>query len=148
MPEAKSKNVILLVVLIALVILVWARGLKAPAGKRGARKVVVKEETLIPWAEHKPSPPAQEARQKRRLIKSSFPDWGRNPFVLGAGGFSFAELRLTGIFWDEKAPYALINDVVVKAGDMVSGNQVVDITKESVVLRKGDKVIVLKIEIR
>lgn len=63
--------------------------------------------------------------------------WGRDPFIFGetktaeTGGLS-----LNGILWDEIAPSAIINNTVVKIGDEVDGNRVVDIQKERVILSK------------
>lgn len=57
-------------------------------------------------------------------------------------------LQVTGIIWDDNNPFAMINDKIVKKGDMVSGALVSDIKKDEVILKINDKKFVLKIKER
>ena len=50
---------------------------------------------------------------------------------------SFFRLYLTGIFWDEKNPTAIINDKIVGIGDRFGVNSVVDIKQDRVILNDG-----------
>ncbi|MBU1147881.1 MAG: hypothetical protein KKD11_05950 [Candidatus Omnitrophica bacterium] len=66
--------------------------------------------------------------------------WGRDPFSLGANtpeDIGFEGLAVNGIMWDEDNPLAIINDDVVKVGDMLGGLKVVEITKTSVVMEQN-----------
>lgn len=39
--------------------------------------------------------------------------------------------------WDKEKPLAIINDAIVKIGDKVSGNIIVDIKQDKVILNDG-----------
>lgn len=52
--------------------------------------------------------------------------------------------HLSGIAWDEKYPTAIINDTIVKIGDEIAGQTVIDIQKDKVILDDGLKAIELK----
>ena len=54
-------------------------------------------------------------------------------------------LDLGGILYNPKAPKAVINDTIVKVGDVIEGAKVVAIDKEKVDLVSGDKKIQLKL---
>jgi hypothetical protein len=53
-------------------------------------------------------------------------------------------LNLSGIFWDEQAPQAIINEKIVGIGDRVRGITVVEIKDDRVILNDGEKNIELK----
>jgi hypothetical protein len=54
-------------------------------------------------------------------------------------------LSLSGIFYDEQQSYALINNQIVKKGDLVGGAKVVDITASNVDLEFEGEPIKLKL---
>lgn len=65
------------------------------------------------------------------------------PDTAKAGGN--AQFLLTGIFYDSKAPIAIINGATVKVGDKVDGATVKKITKLDVELECGGSTIILNI---
>lgn len=75
--------------------------------------------------------------------------WGRDPFGLGKfmvkGEEGLVRLALNGIVWDGENPYAIINDEIVKKGDTIDGNIVVEIREESVILDDGLEQFTLKL---
>ena len=73
--------------------------------------------------------------------------WGRDPFMLGDKGEKGErpeQLVLDGIIWDKTNQYAIINNEVVKAGDIVNGNTVIEIKKDSVLLDNGTERVTLQ----
>ncbi len=71
---------------------------------------------------------------KRKKARTSFEDWGRNPFVLTQ---AIKALTIEGILWDEQDPKAMINGYIVGVGDKVGSNTIINITPTSVTI-KGD----------
>lgn len=113
------------------------RAKRKPGAKQSAgAKSPAAPETGAP----EPSP------QKERII-SSFKTWGRDPFVVGAGVAPEASGSgaLTGIFSDPKMSYCIIDGNVVKVGEEVSGYKILEITKDSVTVKIGDEIKVLKV---
>jgi hypothetical protein len=60
--------------------------------------------------------------------------------------FTFGTLTLSGIFYDEKKPLAIINDKVAGVGDMVDGKIIIQITQDEVILKDKEKEYRLKTE--
>jgi hypothetical protein len=62
----------------------------------------------------------------------------RDPFVsipiTPATDHAVVDVVVKGIFWDAGRPMAIINDAIVRVGDIVNNRTVVDIQKESVIL--------------
>lgn len=67
----------------------------------------------------------------------------RDPFALS---LSRGGLRLSGIIWSEENPQAIINDIMVKAGDNIDKNEVIRILENKVILNDGNGEFELKIE--
>lgn len=69
--------------------------------------------------------------------------WGRDPFdmkiSLPESDWGVAGIKLEGIMWDEKEPYAIINGEVVKKGDKLGKNTVIQIEKDAVIISDGTK---------
>lgn len=129
----KDKKLIILIVLILVMIVVWM-----PKGRRGKRS--------LPQAPISLQERLSEVSQKARK-RSEFLDWGRNPFVwteTGAG--SISGLSLSGIIWDEEAPCAIINGIVVRSGEKIGGKIVKSIEPDKVILSDGAKEYVLELE--
>jgi len=76
--------------------------------------------------------------------------FSRDPFLPSRisipTGVFYSDFRLTGIFWDDKTPSAIINGMVVRIGDEVGGNKIVGITPDSVILNDGLSDFSLKLE--
>ena len=60
--------------------------------------------------------------------------------------FAFGALSLSGIFYDQKRPLAIINDQVFAVGDMVGDKQIIKITHNEVILKDKEKEYRLKAE--
>lgn len=75
--------------------------------------------------------------------------WGTDPFrwqappAKSTGARQTAapkpEWRLTGIFFSENGPIAVVNDKLVRVGETIDQAKVVDINKKQVTLRTGGK---------
>ena len=66
----------------------------------------------------------------------------RDPFSLQPlipSSESSTSLILTGIFWDEKTPRAIINNMIVEKGSKILGNIVVEVKEDKVILSDGSK---------
>lgn len=75
-------------------------------------------------------------------------EWGRDPFVqpeTAARVVKAVNLTLSGIFWDEKKPKAVVNEKTLLTGDTIYGYTVVEIQPRAVILRTGDKNIKLTV---
>jgi len=68
----------------------------------------------------------------RKKAKTSYEDWGRNPFAVVQ---DLDDLALEGIVWDEEAPKAIINGNIVTVGDQIGSSVIVDIKQNSVTIR-------------
>lgn len=67
--------------------------------------------------------------------------WGRDPFVLVETGAveTGATIVLGGIIWDKKRPKAMINNEIYKVGDKIGNTEIVDIKRNSVVIKVDGK---------
>ena len=131
--DKQSKIILGLVVLVFIVM-----GLAAILRPR-SRESSAPAKTAVQAA----MPVAEVSRQRKA---SSFSGWGRDPFTMGTSAVELSGgLVLSGIIWDAKKPYCIINDKVVKTGDEISGYKVVEIRKDSVSVRAGDQIKVLKV---
>lgn len=74
--------------------------------------------------------------KKKEIVPVKVMGWGRDPFIFGETRTAEGGLVLNGIAWDETNPSAIINNTVVRIGDGVGGNRVVDIQKNRVILSK------------
>lgn len=78
--------------------------------------------------------------------RSSFPSWGRDPFAVGSVPVqATGDLSLSGIFWDAKKPVCLIDGKMLKTGDEISGAKVLEINKDTVLLKVGDELRTLRV---
>lgn len=50
-----------------------------------------------------------------------------------------SELTLSGIIWDKNNPKAVVNNLIVEAGDTVKGKRVIEIGRDYIVLFDGTK---------
>lgn len=129
-----DKKKAILVVLAVISVFIWHSGLKPFSRKKSGVL---------------PVPPLSGSLEQRRGLKkrSNYKNWGRNPFIITKTPVSdSSRLSIGGIVYDEKDICALVNDQVVRAGDEVNGNRVVDIKPDRVILNDGNKDIELKLE--
>lgn len=130
------QQLVILGVVVAIFIAATAITAFRPRAKRAANAKSPDGTAAAP----KPSP------QKER-ITSSFKSWGRDPFAIRSG--STAEengpASLSGIFCDPKKSYCIIDGKVAKVGDEVSGYKILEINKDTVTIKVGDEIRVLRI---
>lgn len=81
----------------------------------------------------------------RGAKRTSFSTWVRNPFSLTPIKGYGAPI-LIGIMWDKENSIAIINGNIVKIGDKVSENTIVDIKQDKVIFNDGSKNFELKLE--
>lgn len=131
--EKNKKLKILLPVLIVIIIFVWARVFKTPASKRGAREepgsleIALYGDELLSFV----------ATAKQKRAKTSYNSWGGNPFILQLSSKTITKLILNGIVWDKVTPRAIISNDIVRIGDKIGNNTVVDIKQDRVILNDG-----------
>ena len=134
MDKNKQAKIILGIVVLVFIVMVLAAILK-PRHKQAAAPAKAAVQTTV-----------QRAEVSRQRKVSSFRDWGRDPFTMGTSAAELSgDLVLSGIVWDAKKPYCIINEKVIKVGDEISGYKVMDIKKDSVSVRAGDQIKVLKV---
>lgn len=136
----RNKKVIILAALGALAVLSLFYGIVTPPG--GRRRPPVEQTGVQQGKEVSPS--EKRILPLRQGKRTSYSSWGRDPFVL-RNTASGAGLMLGGIMWDKENPMAIINGRIVKTGDNVGGNIVVDIRQDSVILNDGGKDVELRI---
>lgn len=83
------------------------------------------------------------AGEKLSQEKAKLLYWGRDPFVLVQRGELFetaaTSLVLVGIVWERNKPAkALINNEIYKVGDRVGDIEILEIRKNSVVIKEGE----------
>ena len=96
------------------------RGLPEPADVQKKEAAITAKRIIFPMRETK---------------RSNYSSWGRNPFSESIS----KPIILTGIIWDNIAPQAVINSEIVKTGDEIYGNTVIEIKRNSVILSDGTK---------
>lgn len=83
---------------------------------------------------------------QRVTKRTNYASWGRNPFTLQkTSSKAFKSLILDGIMWDKEKSLAIINDEIVKIGERIGDNIVVEIKQDSVILNDGTKDFELKL---
>jgi hypothetical protein len=86
---------------------------------------------------------AGAARERRT---SAYKEWGRDPFAIGSAAAELSgDLVLTGILWEEGKPYCIINGKIAKVGHEIVGCKILKIEKDSVTVKVGDEIRVLRI---
>lgn len=135
-----NKNTIILVVLGLAAAGIWLP-------KLDLLKSIGKDKTKAKYAGFMNPMPGQQKNKKRTAYK----DWGKNPFSVSKAAIevpavSGQGIRLGGIIYDANEVCALINDELVRKGDLVDGKKVIEIRKDMVVLNDGTKDIELRLE--
>lgn len=129
-----DKKKIILAALAVMSVFVWLRGLGVFSKNR-----------------QKEGPPGAAVplfnAQSGRARRAGHKDYKRNPFTAAPVSQSqSAGLQLGGVISDAQESYALINDQIVRTGDSIGVNKVVDIKENRVILSDGTKDIELKLE--
>ena len=68
--------------------------------------------------------------------------WKHDPFRLSpsiSGSLQSGTLHLEGILWDNKAPYAIINGQILKEGDNINNQKIIEIGTSFVIVNDGEK---------
>jgi len=75
-------------------------------------------------------------------VETEIIKWGRDPFLLTDLGIENkkAGISLNGIIWNGPKSLVIINDELYKIGDKINDIQIVDIKKDSVVIKENGEV--------
>jgi len=94
--------------------------------------------------------PQEKGQQKKLLLKLSQEikdlKLKRDPFNPPSRETAH-DLFLNGIVWDKENPMAIINDTVVIIGSTIDGNTIMDITENSVLLKKDQDTFKLELKL-
>jgi hypothetical protein len=130
----QNKKLIILVVLGVLAIFSLIYGIltpsktKYPARERDSdiqtkNKIILREEPIL---------------TKRITKRTNYTSWARNPFTFQKILPKASEgLILSGIIWDKEEPMAIINGEILKIGDNINANLIIDIKQDRVILNDG-----------
>jgi hypothetical protein len=127
--------------LIGILVLVWVQALKSAGPQRSSDQ---SRDIAVIAGSGGGAPVFVTPEMSGQSKKSSYPDWGRNPFVVSSAVSQ--EFILGGILWDVNKPAAIINGEVVAKGDSVGSYVVVEVQPDRVILNDGEKDIELRLE--
>ncbi len=149
----RIRKISLVVVLVAAAI--WGYyNLFGDAGKGAQGDAAERLSATAAPAQRPVAVPADSVRPSAEIVDALYEQaWGVDPFgwkpppEAGAAGQPAArpEWVLTGIFFSERGPIAVVNDKLVRVGETIDQAKVVDINKRQVTLLTGDKTRVLTI---
>lgn len=128
-------------VLVCILVLVWGRALKGTDPRRPSEQ---SRDIAVIAGSGGGAPAFVTPQMSDQPKKSSYPGWGRNPFVFSSAVSQ--DFILGGILWDVNKPAAIINGEVVAQGDSVGSCVVVDIQPDRVILSDGEKDTELRLE--
>jgi hypothetical protein len=132
--DKKRLEIIITSVLVLLLIITWVNSIKTVKKKLSLNKSI-----LNAASEAKPSPTIPLPG----IVNNKDVSWVRDPFSGKLYGSTRKNpedphsLSLAGIIWDKEKPLVLINNKVAGVGDYVSGNIVVSIKNDRVILNDG-----------
>ena len=134
----KKRDLIIAVVLVVFFMLSFVKNIIKP-GSRARGASAVAEQALPPVDAQAAASSLERVRQNEKNLSAQEAfwekDWGRDPFfVSGSEALSGVGLILSGIVWDEKMPVAMINEKVLKIGDVIEGYRLVMISPSSVTI--------------
>jgi len=138
--DKNKKQKILLAFLVVIAAVVWGHGIKSSSSMRGVKKGSEDIQTSL----NEEASIFLSCIHSRKKGRSSYKDWGRNPFTLGAVE-NPKETILEGIIWDDANPQAVINGNIVSVGDKTASGTVVEIKPSSVILNNGTDQFELKL---
>lgn len=136
-----QRQLIMLVVLLGVLVAVYARAFKNPAGSPSASTQMTSSPTTDGPATSSTTieplitaPSAQRDAQRERARALT---WSRDPFTQGASAGEGSGLTLSGILWDPGHPMAIINGATVHVGDEFEGYRILDIAPDHVSVSDG-----------
>jgi len=95
---------------------------------------------------------ARLRRNSRRIQQIDFKGWGKDPFTeaariteMDSSWVDSTDFVLRGIIWKGNQAHALIGDTILKEGERSGDLKVLNITKHSVVCRKGSRIVTLEL---
>ena len=158
-----NKREKIIAVIMGIVIVIWIRNFTSAPPRKTSRSTKTDRQ---PVQARTPVPSKQQ--QKTDEIQpfdwQSVVEYGylkyedtptapiRDPFevldyrrVFSNNALDFAELSLSGIIWEQDAPFVIINNQILRAGEMISGFMVEEIRQNEVVLIKGTEKYILKL---
>lgn len=124
----QNKKIIILTILGIAAVISLFYGMFAPSKTK--RNIILKQTN------------APHRLTTRNAGKTAYSSWSRNPFLVPSES---QESVLSGIMDDKENQTAIINNNIVKIGDKVNGNTVVDIKQDKVILNDGVKDFELKL---
>ena len=130
---------IVLTILLAIVFLAFLTStLKKVFKKPKAAPVVERKIALTKHRKPMIKGPPAKSRAERVETEEEIASlaWGRDPFVLFGTG---APISLGGIIGDRKRPKAMINNEIYKVGDRIGNIEIVDIKRNSIVIKVDGK---------
>ena len=118
-----------------------------------ARKQAKQPEVMAKLATARPAENASSGKNKQKELFLKLAEETKNAELKRDPFFPIPkvvprELLLNGIVWDTENPVAIINNIVVKAGDDIEGNTVVDIQENSVTLTNGSRTLTLELKLQ
>jgi len=132
----QNKKIIVLIILGIIAVISLFYGMFTPSKAR--RNIILKQTS---------TPQGLTVTTERGIVylnrnakKTAYSSWSRDPFsatstpVKGYGGPT-----LDGIMWDKEKPMAIINNNILKIGDKIDGNTIVEIKQDRVILSDGSK---------
>ena len=140
----RKKIELIATIVLAIVFLVFLINTVKKVSKKPKAAPVVKRKIAL--TKHR-KPTIKGSPAKSRVERAETKEeiaplvWGRDPFVLletdavGTGG----PISLGGIIWDKKRPKAMINNEIYKVGDKIGNIEIVDIKRNSVLIRTDGK---------
>lgn len=143
--QKKQIEIGIMAVLAVFFIIALAGSCKAASGKIKSKPAAVGQKSVESGQNNRP------VRNNASAVTGQYaedPEWGRDPFSgrIYSAGKKTSALHLIGIIWDEKNPVAMINERILKTGDVIQGKQVVRINSDSVIIDDGSKETELKLQ--
>jgi hypothetical protein len=144
MSQFKNKRLMIIVglTLVASGVLIYDNLLSG----KGPKRPRVASSRRVTSSPKLPVPPVTAAATtpKRRLAAPPPPDqpWEQDPFAVKGKWSSsptFTTLKVSGIVWGPDGYKALVNDFVVRPGDVVKGILILRITEEGVEVEKDGR---------
>jgi len=137
------------VLLFSVLLILAVYGIKRvkPAKTVLTERPGVKKTTLAIQAPLLPQAPSEVSKAQESEGKSA--ELRLDPFTaetIAAAEKPVVATGLNGILWDSRQPLAIINNKVVKKGDKIAGNVVVNIKEDRVILSDGSNLFELRIE--
>ena len=140
--EKKQIETIGVIVLIFILIGTVARGiLSVKKTKAQVKQKITELKNDQGTAQALPVPAPAETPQEKTSKDSV--SWEKDPFNYGREvtqtKVSGQSLKVKGVVWDEKNPYAIVDGKIVKQGDKIGTVEIIEIRKKSVVIKEDSQ---------